>query len=124
MRALLQEDFPCAQRLTLVLDNLNTHGPHSLYAAFPPQEAARLCARLRWQFTPKHASWLNMAEIELSVLSRQALAERPGNLAALRAQLSAWQARRNASCARVCWQFTTADARVRLRHFYPKTLPW
>jgi hypothetical protein len=111
--------YPEAERIVLVMDNLNIHGPASLYEAFPPAEAKRLADRLEIHHTPKHGSWLNMAEIELSVLRRQCLDRRLPDLAALQAEVAAWQARRNAADRRIAWRFTTADARITLRRLYP-----
>jgi hypothetical protein len=122
VRHLLEETYKEAERVVLVLDNLNTHGPHSLYAAFPPAVARGLCERIEWHFTPKHGSWLNMAEIELSVLSRQCLSERMGSLESLERQVGAWQQRRNAAKCVVDWQFSIADARQKLKRLYPQLL--
>ena len=110
---------PTAGKIVLVLDQLNTHTPASLYAAFPPAEAKRLADRLEFHHTPKHGSWLNMAEIELSVLERQCLRRRIEDRAALEREAAAWTARRNAAVATIDWQFTTADARTKLRRLYP-----
>ncbi len=122
VRFMCDEMYPDAQKIVVVQDNLNTHGPHSLYQAFAPAEARRLCERIEWHFTPKHASWLNMAEIELSVLARQCLQERMHNSAHLKSEVSAWQQRRNQTATRVNWHFTTADARIKLRKLYPDLL--
>lgn len=103
----------------LVLDQLNTHSPASLYAAFPPHEARRLTERLEIRHTPKHGSWLNMGELELSVLARQCLAQRLPDRAATERVVTAWATRRDAADTRIDWQFTTADARTKLRHLYP-----
>jgi transposase len=119
LRRLLDEAYPAAERVVLVTDNLNTHGPGSLYEAFDPAEARRLCERLEWHYTPKHGSWLNMAEIELSVLARQCLDRRIPDRAALAREVAAWERERNADRAAADWQFTTADARVRLKKLYP-----
>jgi hypothetical protein len=108
-----------AERVVLVMDNLNTHTPGSLYEAFEPDEARRIAAKLEIHYTPKHGSWLNMAEIELSVLSRQCLGRRMPDKAELQRQITAWQARRNQRHSRVDWQFTAADARVKLKRLYP-----
>ncbi len=102
-----------------MLDNLNTHGPASFYEAYPPAEARRLTERFEFHHTPKHGSWLNMAEIELSVLGRQCLARRIGAAATLAAEVRAWVAQRNAAATTIDWQFTTADARIKLKHLYP-----
>ena len=120
VRRLLEEDFPDAETVTLVCDNLNTHDAASLYHRFDPETAGRLRRRLRLVFTPKNGSWLNMAEIELSVLSRQCLAARRfGSAAALDAAVAAWQSDRNARGCGTDWRFTTADARVKLKSLYP-----
>lgn len=123
VRYLCDEVHPYAERIILVQDNLNTHGAHSLYEAFAPCEARRLAERIEWHFTPKHASWLNMAEMELSVLARQCLQERMECKENLEHQIKAWQERRNQSASRVNWQFTTKDARVKLHKLYPEILP-
>lgn len=114
--------YPEAERIVLVQDNLNTHGPHSLYAAFAPEEARRLMERIEWHYTPKHGSWLNMAEIELSVLATQCLDERMGSRERLEREVCAWEAARNAAVCRVNWRFTTADARIKLKKLYPSDL--
>jgi hypothetical protein len=113
--------YPDAEKIVLVQDNLNTHKPASLYAAFPPDETRRLIDRLEIHYTPKHGSWLNMAEIELGILSRQCLDRRLPNQETLNQEVAAWQSRRNTELARVTWQFTTADARVKLKRLYPTT---
>lgn len=121
VRRLLDEDYPRARVVHLLCDNLNTHDVASLYETFPAAEAHRLASRLRIHHTPRHGSWLNVAEVELSVLSRQCLANRRiGDDAALDAELAAWAAPRNADAARVYWRFTTEDARTRLHHLYPQ----
>ena len=104
----------------LVMDNLNTHRPASLYEAFEPAEAKRIWDRLEIHFTPKHGSWLNIAECEFSVLSRQCTGCRIADEEALEAAVRAWQIERNSSTATVDWQFTTEDARIKLKHLYPK----
>jgi len=119
MRRLVDEAFPEAERIVLVLDNLNTHAPGSLYTAFPPAEARRILDKLEIHFTPKHGSWLNVAEIELSVLARQCLARRIPDDSTLDREVTAWAAHRNAAQVGVDWQFTTTDARITLRHLYP-----
>jgi hypothetical protein len=119
MRALLDGPFADAARIVLVLDNLNTHRPSAFYEAFPPQEARRLLDKIEWHYTPKHGSWLNIAEIELSVLARQCLGRRIPDAATLADAVAAWAARRNAAQSGVRWHFTVDDARVRLRHLYP-----
>jgi hypothetical protein len=123
LRDLVDVHFPQAERITLVLDNLNTHTAAALYAAFPPAEAKRLADKLEWHYTPKHGSWLNMAEIEFSVLSRQCLDRRIADRATLAAEVAAWEAARNASGATVRWRLTTADARIKLKHLYPTLEP-
>lgn len=119
VRRLLDEDFPHARKVRLVCDNLNTHHAASLYEAFPAAEAHRLARRLEFVYTPRNGSWLNVAEIELSVLSRQCLNRRIADAATLDAELAAWNTQRNATASKVNWQFTTADARVKLRRLYP-----
>ncbi len=114
--------YPEALKIILVQDNLNTHGPHALYQAFAPQEARRLCQRIEWHFTPKHGSWLNRAELELSVLARQCLQERMESQNNLERQVQAWQQRRNQTATRVNWHFTTQDARIKLKRLYPTLL--
>ncbi|MEV6130616.1 transposase [Streptomyces violaceusniger] len=120
VKQLLSVDYPDAETVVLVMDNLNTHGIASLYEAFEPQEAFALAQRLEIHHTPKHGSWLNIAEIELSALTRQCLDRRISNLDALNTELSAWQNATNTSQRQVNWQFTTHDARTKLRHLYPK----
>jgi hypothetical protein len=119
VRELLEVRYPDAAQVVLVLDNLNTHTPASLYEAFPPAEAKRLADRLEIHYTPKHGSWLNMAEIELSVLARQCLGQRLPDLADLRREVAAWEAARNAAAQAIDWRFTTADARIKLKRLYP-----
>jgi hypothetical protein len=114
--------YPHVEKIVLVQDNLNTHGPHALYQAFAPAEARRLCERIEWHFTPRHASWLNMAELELSVLARQCLQERMETQDNLARQVQAWQYRRNQTATRVNWHFTTKDARIKLKRLYPQLL--
>jgi len=111
--------FPRAEKIVLVQDNLNTHKPSSLYQAFAPQEARRLAERFEWHYTPKHGSWLDMAESELSVLSSQCLDRRIGDLTTLREEVAAWVADRNKHQAKTDWQFTADDARVKLKSLYP-----
>ncbi len=108
-----------AERVVLVMDNLNTHTPASLYEAFPPQEAKRLADKLEVHYTPKHGSWLNMAEIELSVLSRQCLDRRVPDFETLEAEVDAWQEWRNSEGLKIDWRFTTEDARIKLKRLYP-----
>ena len=111
--------FHVPKKIVLVQDNLNTHKPASLYQAFAPQEARRLTERFEWHYTPKHGSWLDMAESELSVLSSQCLDRRIGDLATLRDEVAAWVAARNKHQAKADWQFTADDARVKLKSLYP-----
>jgi len=120
VRDLLEERYPQAQRLTLIMDNLNTHGPASLYEAFEPAEARRLMERLEIVYTPKHGSWLNIAEIELNALARQCLSRRIGERGILERETAAWARERNAKQTGVDWQFTTADARIKLKRLYPQ----
>ena len=117
---LLTVDYPHAERVVLVMDNLNTHTLGSLYEAFEPAKARALAARLEIHYTPKHGSWLNIAEIELSRLTRQCLDRRLDDLDLLNTELNAWQTATNADQRQVDWQFTTSDARVKLRHLYPQ----
>jgi hypothetical protein len=117
---LLTVDYPDAETVVLVMDNLNTHGIGSLYQAFEPEQAFTLAQRLEIHHTPKHGSWLNIAEIELSALTRQCLDRRIDSLDTLNAELAAWQHATNADQRQVHWQFTTTDARIKLRHLYPK----
>ena len=119
LKRLLDEVYPDATRVVLVTDNLNTHCAGSLYEALDPAEARRLAKRIEWHYTPKHGSWLNMAEIELSVLARQCLDRRIPDAGALAREVAAWELRRNAAGVKAEWQFTTADARVRLKKLYP-----
>jgi DDE superfamily endonuclease len=119
IRELVDEQYPRAERIVVVMDNLNTHKLSSLYEAFAPAEARRLIERLEVHHTPKHGSWLNMAETELSVLSTQCLDRRIGEKDELRVEVAAWEQRRNTAKCRVDWQFTTADARVKLKRLYP-----
>jgi hypothetical protein len=119
MRALVDEHFPAAEVIRLVCDNLNTHTAAALYATFAPDEARRLARKLEFHHTPPHGSWLNMAEIELSVLSGQCLDRRLGDQLTLKTEAAAWEARRNAARATITWRFTTAAARVKLHRVYP-----
>jgi hypothetical protein len=119
MRDLVDVHFPQAAKIVLVMDNLNTHKLASLYEAFPPQEARRIMEKLDIHYTPKHGSWLNMAEIELSVLHRQCLQARIPDQATLTEKVTAWENRRNASTTTVHWQFSTQDARIKLHRLYP-----
>ena len=117
---LLTVDYPNAERVVLVMDNLNTHTLGSLYEAFEPAKARALAERLEIHYTPKHGSWLNIAEIELSRLTRQCLDRRIDDLDLLNTELAAWQVATNADQRQVDWQFTATDARIRLRHLYPQ----
>jgi hypothetical protein len=119
IRELVDIHYPQAEKIVLVMDNLNTHTPGSLYDAFAPAEAKRLCDRLEIHHTPKHGSWLNIAECELSVLSRQCTDRRIPDEETLRREVDAWQQERNAKRVTVDWQFTTQDARIKLKHLYP-----
>ena len=119
VKRLVDEDFPRARKVVLVCDNLNTHHPASLYEAFEPAEAHRIARRLEIHYTPRNGSWLNVAEVELGVLSEQCLRRRIGDAETLDRELAAWQRRRNAEASKVNWQFTTEDARVKLRRLYP-----
>ncbi len=119
IRQLVDVHYPDAERITLVMDNLNTHAPASLYKAFSPEEARRILERLEIHYTPKHGSWLNMAEIELSILSKQCLDRRIGDQATLKREVAAWEAARNAHTKPMQWRFTTADARIKLKRLYP-----
>jgi DDE superfamily endonuclease len=121
MKWLVEERYPEAEVIRVVLDNLNTHKVASLYEAFPPAEAHRLRQKLEFHYTPKHGSWLNMAEIELSVFARQCLQRRIATEATLKRELAAVEATRNAARTTIHWQFTTAAARVKLHHLYPST---
>lgn len=119
IKELVDVHYPDAERIVLVQDNLNTHTLGSLYEAFTPEEARRLANKLELHFTPKHGSWLNMAEIELSSLRRQCLNRRIPDVPMLGREIGAWEARRNAFGGTVDWRFTTEDARIRLKHLYP-----
>jgi hypothetical protein len=123
LRDLADLAFPAAERIVLVLDNLNTHTAGALYATFPPAEARRIWRRFEVHYTPKHGSWLNMAELELSVAQRQCLDRRIASRAALGAALAAWAERRNAAAVPIRWSFTIDDARTRLPHVYPAVEP-
>jgi len=119
LKDLSDTHFPNAERIILVQDNLNTHKAASLYLAFPAAEARRLVERFEWHYTPKHGSWLDMAESELSVLSTQCLARRIPDKTTLVSEVAAWERRRNAHHAKADWHFTAADARVKLKRLYP-----
>lgn len=119
LKELSDTHFPGSAKIVLVQDNLNTHKPASLYEAFPPAEARRLVERFEWHYTPKHGSWLDMAESELGILSSQCLDRRIPDQQVLKDEVEAWVADRNSKHAKANWQFTTADARVKLRRLYP-----
>lgn len=119
LRLLVDEDYPAAEVIVLVTDNLNTHTPACLYQCFEPTEARRIASKLEWHYTPEHGSWLNMAECELSVLSRQCLDRRISDSQTLTAEVAAWVAARNALQVTVDWHFTAADARIKLKRLYP-----
>ena len=119
IKDLVDVHYPDAEQIVLVQDNLNTHTPASLYEAFPPAEAKRLADKLELQYTPKHGSWLNMAEIELAVLAGQCLDRRLADRATLEREVAAWEVNRNGTGRGVDWRFTTKDARIKLKHLYP-----
>ena len=114
--------YPHAEKIVAVTDNLNIHTTASLYKAFSPEEAHRLASRFEWHFTPKHGSWLNMAEIEIGVMCRQALAKPSPDIVSFKHQVKAWNLRRNIACTKVNWHFTTTDARIKLKRLYPTIL--
>ena len=119
IQELVDVSYPAAERIVLVMDQLNTHSPASLYDAFAPAEAKRLADRLEIHYTPTHGSWLNMAEIELSVLARQCLNRRLGDRATMEREVAAWVTARNSASTTIDWQFTTANARIKLKRLYP-----
>src|SRR5665213_2655548 len=119
LKELSDVHFPSAEKIVLVQDNLSTHMPASLYTAFPAAEARRLVKRFEWHYTPKHGSWLDMAESELGVLSSQCLSRRIPDKQTLETEVAAWQHHRNKHNAKADWQFTTDDARVKLKRLYP-----
>ncbi len=119
IKKLSDEYFPDAEKITLIQDNLNTHKPASLYEAFEPDEARRLIKRFEWHYTPKHGSWLDMAESELAVLSRQCLDRLIPDAKTLVSEVAAWTKRRNEHNIKADWQFTTQDARIKLKSLYP-----
>jgi DDE superfamily endonuclease len=119
IRAMLVERYPAAVKIRLVLDNLNTHTTASLYETFPAPEARRLAERIEFHYTPKHGSWLNVAEIELSALARQCLDRRIPSLDLLNQEINAWQVHRNNRPNSIDWQFTTTEARIKLKRLYP-----
>lgn len=112
--------YPDVEKIVLVMDNLNTHKPASLYKKYPAAEARRIIKRLEIHYTPKHGSWLDIAEIELNVMTRQCLSRRIGNINTLRSELASWETERNTMAAKVDWQFKTSDARIKLSSLYPK----
>jgi hypothetical protein len=120
LRRLVDEDYPQTERIVLVTDNLNTHTPAALYERFEPEEAHRIANRIEWHYTPEHGSWLNIAEIELSVLSRQCLSRRVADASTLEKKVDIWERERNSAQVTVDWQFTTADARIKLKRLYPQ----
>ncbi len=114
--------YPRTEKIVLITDNLNTHTIASLYKAFPPEEAHRLAQRFEWHYTPKHGSWLDMAEIEISVLCRQALSKPISNMESFKNKVKDWTVKRNAESTKINWQFTTKDARIKLAKLYPTLL--
>lgn len=114
--------YPFAEKITLVTDNLNTHSPASLYKTFSPEEARRIANRYEWHYTPLHGSWLDMAEIEIGVMCRQALAKPLPDMISFKNHVRAWTLRRNIDCSKVDWHFTTKDARTKLKRLYPIVL--
>jgi hypothetical protein len=119
LRQLVDEDYPHVDRIVLVTDNLNTHTPAALYERFEPEEARRISQKIEWHYTPEHGSWLNMAETELSVLSRQCLSRRISDADTLIKNIAVWEHKRNTARTTIDWQFTTDDARIKLRRLYP-----
>ena len=111
--------YPGTEKIILVTDNLNTHSTASLYKAFPPEEARRLAERFEWHYTPKHGSWLDMAEIEIGIMSRQALGKPLPDLESFTQQVRTWTIQRNAQSVKINWQFTNQDARIKLASLYP-----
>ena len=122
VRKLVEEDFPEAKRITLVMDNLNTHSGASLYKNFEPQVARRLLEKLEFVYTPKHGNWLNMTECEFSVLSRQCLSRRLPDIGTVRSEVNVWAITRNQAGGTINWRFTTEDARIKLKQLYPITV--
>ena len=114
--------YPNAEKIVLLTDNLNTHETASLYKAFSPKEARRLANRFEWHYTPKHGSWLNMAEIEISIMCRQVLAKPIADAETFKNQVNSWTLKRNQECSKINWQFTTSDARIKLKRLYPLIL--
>ena len=122
IKEVADKHYPYVEKIRLVMDNLNTHKPSSLYEAFPPEEAKRLWDRFEFIYTPKHGSWLNMAEIELHVLNRQCLKRRIGDLDTMSKEINAWQRDRNGKDAKINWRFTNDQARIKLKKLYPTIL--
>lgn len=120
LRQLVDEDYANCERIVLVTDNLNTHTPAALYERFEPEDARRIANKIEWHYTPEHGSWLNVAEIELSVLSRQCLSRRVADADTLEKRVAIWERERNSAQVTVDWQFTTADARIKLKRLYPE----
>lgn len=120
MKEVADEDYPDAEKIVVVMDNLNTHSPISFYETFPPEEARRLVERFEFHYTPKHGSWLNMAEIEFSVLARQSLNRRIPDMLSLDCEVQAWTKYRNEKSTSINWRFTTEDARIKLKRLYPQ----
>ena len=120
IKYLVDEMYPNAEKIVLVMDNLNTHKPASLYKKYPPEEARRILKKLEIHYTPKHGSWLDIAEIELNVMTRQCLSRRIESIDILRRELVAWEQERNSKQATVTWQFRTKDARIKLASLYPE----
>jgi hypothetical protein len=123
LQRLVDQDYPQAEKIVVVTDNLNTHTMWSVYEAFPPDQARRILDKIEWHYTPEHGSWLNMAEIELSVLQQQCLCRRIGDMQTLQQQVDAWSEERNNERNVIKWQFTTKDARIKLRSLYPHPIP-
>ena len=119
LRLLADEDYPEAEQIVLVVDNLKTHSPACLYERFAPEEARRIARKLEWHYTPEHGSWLNVAECELSVLARQCLSRRLADVKMLQQEVAAWEHRRTQAHVTIDWRFTTADARIKLKRLYP-----
>jgi hypothetical protein len=122
LKTLVDADYPYAEKVVLVADNLNTHTAAALYERYDPSEAHRIANKIEWHHTPEHGSWLNIAEIELSVLSRQCLNRRIADEATLKNEIAAWNQERNLAKTTIDWQFTTADARIKLKRLYPITM--
>ncbi|MDR1251816.1 MAG: transposase [Treponema sp.] len=120
IQGLVDDDFPQAEKIILVLDNLNTHNIASWYETFPAEEAKRLRDKLELHYTPKHGSWLNMAEIELNVINNHGLSKRIPTIEQIRKETAAWNRRRNQEACKINWRFTTADARIKLKRLYPR----